>query len=484
MAGDETGPAQGLSVPIDHYNGVTIGMLRQVGGVYRQTDPSNIYTNATDGRRLMSAVAPGVGIVSTTFGNRFTRDTFTDSDADGGWDPVFNDNDMSGGGINGAENWLENFSGTGAYNNAYNAADDWYFDDNYDNVRNGRAHGDYFIAPADPRFPTPPPNSEPVQDVDANGIIDFRINGTSFAAPHVTGAAALLMEHAEDEGFTATGGQNHEVIKAVLLNSVDKRQDTTPNGFLLGMEKTIIRDGSTDSNDWITQRDAEGLGVRELHPVDVQPGTGAINLKRALTQMQDPSQGPGMVDVIGWDFSLTHGTGTFEKYVLDKGQVAGIWLSATLTWDREVTLNDNYGANDHFDAETFIDLDGDNAFAVGEPLTDFNANNTFDPANTDTLTVDGFRDLDLYLMPRGVTDISQHVARSISSLHTMEHIFFEIQDAGYYELWVHHAGDGTLGASDQQYGLAWWTVSIPEPSAAILLGGAVLLALPRRAVRR
>jgi subtilisin family serine protease len=71
--------------------------------------------------------------------------------------------------------------------------------------------------------------------------------GTSYAAPQVTAAAALLQEFALNQ-FAASqprwdaDAQQHEVIKAVLMNSADKLIDDgshAPPGGLLGMRRTI-----------------------------------------------------------------------------------------------------------------------------------------------------------------------------------------------------------------------------------------------------
>lgn len=470
VAGDETGPALGLSVPIDNYNGITVGMLRADGaGVFRIMDNGNVFTTQTNNRRLIGLVAPGVGIISSTFGNRFTSDTFTDANANGGWDrSFFNNNGIAG--FQTSDNWLENFSGTGAYNNVFNAADDWYFDRNFNNVRDGAANDDYYIAPGDPRFA--PPTSEAVQDVDGNGIIDFRINGTSFAAPHVSGAVALLHQYA---AVAPPAAHDHNVMKAVLLNSVDKRRDTG-DGMLLGMQKTILR---TDGNDWVQQYNAEGAAARVFDPTDTQLGTGALNVRRAVMQLGSGKHLPGPVPLAGWNSDFVN-NGAFQedRYEISQALVANSWISITLTWDRVVNLTNNFGAADQFDAETFLDLNNNGVFDAGDQLTDLNANGNYDQGNTDAFANVGFNDLDLYLVKHG-DPIALQIAESISARYNLEHIFVQIPADGLYDFVVRF-NSGVGGMNGQTYAVAWW--SVPEPSmlAVVSLSGLAAISRPRR----
>jgi hypothetical protein len=119
--------------------------------------------------------------------------------------------------------------------------------------------------------------------------------GASFAAPHVTGAVALLEQYA---GLRGWGWIDPTVIKAVLMNSADKFQDNG-NGLYLGMEKTLLNSlGQTWFFSW-TNRFHD-------YPLDEQLGTGQLNVRRALNQFssgqvqfQNPDGTPRPVPAIG-----------------------------------------------------------------------------------------------------------------------------------------------------------------------------------------
>ena len=169
--------------------------------------------------------------------------------------------------------------------------------------------------------------------------------GTSYAAPHGTGTVALLQEYAEKQiaavPFVHGWGcdaRRHQVTKAVMLNSTDKIKDDgtyVPEGYLLGMEKTIYRHTPFT---WF-ESDAY---VDATLAVDNEMGTGQLNTRRALKQFAPGEWDSGVneVPVIGWDWGSTHGMGTFSKYILEEPLPKESFISITLTWDREVTLDD------------------------------------------------------------------------------------------------------------------------------------------------
>ncbi len=269
-------------------------------------------------------------------------------------------------------------------------------------------------------------------------------SGTSFAAPHVTGTVALLQEHAEKKIGGAhwdSDARRHEVMKAVLMNSVDKVKDTG-DGKRLGMEKTIL---DTGGNNWL----ASDAYTDKFIPLDDEMGTGQLNANRGLKQFSPgewDSFGSAVVPLIGWDWGLTLREEDLNKYIFDEPLVKDSYVSITLAWDREIQLQDTVVANGQYD--------------IGETFTDL-----------------GMTDLDLYLFEKGETDISKHVWASLSLVDSVEHIFFQIQKTGEYEFWVRQF-DEPLG--DQFYGVAWWAV--PEPSTLFLFGmGALGLLRKRRA---
>src|SRR5260221_295694 len=86
---------------------------------------------------------------------------------------------------------------------------------------------------------------------------------SSFAAPHVTATAALLLQAARQGG--QTDANRHTVMKAVLMNSADVLRGT------LGNTKTII---DQQSRDWTTTpKAANGLSL--------QFGAGGLDAARA-----------------------------------------------------------------------------------------------------------------------------------------------------------------------------------------------------------
>jgi hypothetical protein len=212
--------------------------------------------------------------------------------------------------------------------------------------------------------------------------------------------------------------RRHEVMKAVLLNSADKIQDTG-NGLRLGMSRTLI---DKQNGDWLRSLAYSDPNI----PLDPQMGAGHLNAFRAYQQFSFGQwSASATVPAIGWDYR-TLDAGASVDYTLAKPLVQGSFVAVTLAWDRLVELEDK-NQNKLFD--------------VGESFRDRGLNN-----------------LDLYLVKADAKDSNAGaVCSSISRVDSVEHIFCPVPATGNYKIRVQFRQK--VNEAVQPFALAWWGVS-------------------------
>ena len=267
----------------------------------------------------------------------------------------------------------------------------------------------------------------------ADGVnSDSSFSGTSFAAPHVTGAAALLSEYGRQHGL-----------------SLDHRL----NGASKNVSDHGIGGGAWDDHGLIAQKKTNGQGIRQDIYIgwDADLGTGLLDVANSLTNYAADEQNPGTVSLTGWDLhSVTEQTS--RLYTLTTPAEGLQSITATLAWDRAVVLNDSNG-NDLWDPGIFF-------------------NETFSASTLD--------DLDLWIWDATVKDV---VFSSTSDMDSIEHVYFDIPAASShhdFQVVVNFFNDFIPAAQDMiNYGLAWNVLPvtlIPEPPAAILMTAALAVA--------
>jgi hypothetical protein len=243
------------------------------------------------------------------------------------------------------------------------------------------------------------------------------IGGTSFSSPTVAGGAALVYDAGYANFPTNANARDARVVKAVLMNSADKTQDW--------------------NNGQVANPNGNG-GVHTTQGLDYKVGTGRMNLDRAYHQYLDGTtdvagQGHGnlgTVKTMGWDYGNV-AQGTNNDYYLDTSLASGSTFTATLTWYRDRALNtDNSVADQSFD-----DLD-----------------------------------LEFWTVVSGAPGVL--ISDSSSVYNNSEHFSFAVPAQGTYlvrVVWFQEIFDTINDANNEDYGLAWSNVAVPEPAMLSLL---------------
>lgn len=302
-------------------------------------------------------------------------------------------------------------------------------------------------------------------------------NGTSFATPHVTGTAALVMQRG---GLDLPGpsNRNHLAVKAIVMNSAHKRSAVKPeNGFQLAQDNAgtaaqpsdkdylnggALRLGTSVSTaattaDWTpADWNFNGNLFQTTSPLDDEQGVGSLDAGRAMVQVDGGEQlrstyNPAGVRPIGWDRDAMVFGGGENIYPLNFSIAAGTFITTTLTWDRIINETNASGGT------------------VG----------TIDTGDTYALAgTTGLPDLDLRIYYKGV-----RIASSISIVDNVEHLHIPVWQAGNpfdYEIRVDYGNMNGTNANLVNYGLAWWTAAVPEPATLVLTLFGCAFAITRR----
>ena len=280
---------------------------------------------------------------------------------------------------------------------------------------------------------------------NANAIIAGAADGTSFAAPHVTGVAALLYGAPTQPlvlGLTYKGtvlSTDHKLIKAIIINSADKIPGLDSNG----VAQTTWQPG------WVVNDN----GVQKaLAPLNYAVGAGSVNAANAFLTYAEVSNrfwALSTLTTVGVADYYTLGAGKFTS--ADPNQPELIGVTATLVWDRHVDLTVNTDPNDP---------------GIG------------------TVDTNALSDLELDLQLETSPGVWTNIFISDGVPSSLQHIYMpQLPTSGVYRLSV-VANSLADPSSGEQYALAVEFTMVPEPGAWLLVvAGFVVIRLQRGRAR-
>ena len=275
--------------------------------------------------------------------------------------------------------------------------------------------------------------------VNQNDLVAGVASGTSFAAPHVAGQAALLYGAVSGlfltEKNTLLFGADHKLIKALIINSAVK----IPGLDATGTPQTAWQPGLVTTT---------GGVPNAVVPLNYAVGAGSANAEEAFAQLRESANRFWTLDTLlttGTERFYTFGSG---KFVSDTPSEPLLGLTATLVWDRHVD------------------------FTVSTNLADDSLGD---------LTKDLLSNLDLILQQETAPGLWEDIYLSAGTLGNVEHIYLPaLAPGGNYRLEVRGTDivEPSLGES---YALVVGYQTAPEPgTAGLLLIGVVFLGAHRR----
>jgi subtilisin family serine protease len=269
-----------------------------------------------------------------------------------------------------------------------------------------------------------------------NDLIAGVASGTSFAAPHVTGEAALLygvglpVQIAPGVQWQAISNKgtplqtDHKLIKALIINSADKIPGLDANG----VPQSTWQPGLVITTNGVPNA---------IAPLNYAVGAGAANANEAYLQYLETGNR-------FWDLNMLTTSSSDQYYTFGSDKFAGSdptqpflsSLTATLVWDRHV---------------------------------DFTVNT--DPSNPSLGSVDKdlLSDLDLVLQEEVAPNMWTDVYMSAGLLGNVDHIYLpQLSGTDNYRIDVHAASfaEADLG---EQYALVVSFATVPEPDTWVLL---------------